>query len=495
MNATALNCARRGANGTLQARRASTSLRLFTFALLSLLSACSGPRPAGFASCGQFFYGYDATAHVVDNAKLENNSVLETRIQAVPVPANPAAPTADSELIKSLVQAIKEPVQRRIPTFNVLVLSGGGQWGAYGAGFLNGWAATDAMGPADDIEGPPPYIRRDEIDIVTGVSTGSMQAPLVLAGSAESSQIRAKANEALKNNYLDPNAAQLIRYRGMLGLVFGNSLYNVSNLEGNVRRTAAEYMTIYDQMPRRKRAYVGTTDIDNGVFYVADLRAIIDARPKALDLDQRSPCFAEAVLASGAAPMLFPPRYIGGKMLVDGATRFGLFSTIFLTHRDVIQAISESKLTLHVSVIVNGNQSAESYGFAPSQSTSSRQVIQGSLDNMLSQVYRDSVYRMEQDLQKYYPDNYYSRYTFVSNCDIAVASNQVMEGCPIADQSTDVLPECKGVQNQGRDLFNPAFMKCLYYIGYNRALKRQSAWNTITEIPYNPPAPVARRTP
>ena len=75
-----------------------------------------------------------------------------------------------------LREAIKGPVfkaESRPPGqdhLNVLVLSGGGQNGAFGAGFLNGLAQG-----ADDLSDL-------NFDIVTGISTGALQATFAFLG-------------------------------------------------------------------------------------------------------------------------------------------------------------------------------------------------------------------------------------------------------------------------------------------------------------------------
>src|SRR3546814_13258298 len=48
------------------------------------------------------------------------------------------------------------------PVIDLLVLSGGGDWGAFGAGVLKGWGR---------VSGP---MARPEFDAVTGVSTGAL---------------------------------------------------------------------------------------------------------------------------------------------------------------------------------------------------------------------------------------------------------------------------------------------------------------------------------
>lgn len=52
---------------------------------------------------------------------------------------------------------------------NYLSISGGGSDGAFGAGFLVGWTASG---------------KRPKFDVVTGISTGAMMAPLAFLGPA-----------------------------------------------------------------------------------------------------------------------------------------------------------------------------------------------------------------------------------------------------------------------------------------------------------------------
>ena len=56
---------------------------------------------------------------------------------------------------------------RTAASYDVLVLSGGGSDGAYGAGLLNGWTARGD---------------RPEFGLVTGISTGALIAPFAFLG-------------------------------------------------------------------------------------------------------------------------------------------------------------------------------------------------------------------------------------------------------------------------------------------------------------------------
>src|SRR4051812_12946702 len=61
------------------------------------------------------------------------------------------------------------------PKRSVLVLSGGGAYGAYSAGILVGWTQAGT---------------RPVFDVVTGISTGALIAPLAFLGSQYDSQLR-----------------------------------------------------------------------------------------------------------------------------------------------------------------------------------------------------------------------------------------------------------------------------------------------------------------
>ena len=78
---------------------------------------------------------------------------------------------AQSALRDTVIERlVRRAVRRGDRTIDVLMLSGGGQNGSFGVGFLRGWKqrATEPM---------------PEFDLVTGVSTGALQAPYALLGT------------------------------------------------------------------------------------------------------------------------------------------------------------------------------------------------------------------------------------------------------------------------------------------------------------------------
>ena len=83
----------------------------------------------------------------------------------------------------------------------VLVLSGGGMYGAYPAGVLKGWAASG---------------RRPRFDVVTGISTGALIAPFALLGP--------EYDATLERGYTSTTAADLYRLRLPPALLWSDSL-------------------------------------------------------------------------------------------------------------------------------------------------------------------------------------------------------------------------------------------------------------------------------
>ncbi|NIU87724.1 MAG: patatin-like phospholipase family protein, partial [Nitrosopumilaceae archaeon] len=70
---------------------------------------------------------------------------------------------------EDLILSVKQIPKDQLSTIqnSALLLSGGGSYGAFGAGFLNGWSRSGT---------------RPEFKLVTGISTGALIAPLAFVG-------------------------------------------------------------------------------------------------------------------------------------------------------------------------------------------------------------------------------------------------------------------------------------------------------------------------
>ena len=97
-------------------------------------------------------------------------------------------------------------------TIDLLVISGGGDWGAFGAGVLKGWWR---------VKGP---LARPQFDVVTGVSTGALIAPFAFLGDDASI-------ERIVQLYRNPQK-DIATSRGWLFFLPNNpSLYVLPGLE------------------------------------------------------------------------------------------------------------------------------------------------------------------------------------------------------------------------------------------------------------------------
>ena len=184
--------------------------------------------------------------------------------------------------------------RKRGHALNILSLSGGGQNGAFGAGFLNGWRENG---------------QRPQFDVVGGVSTGALLATHALLGTP--------ADDAtLEDLYTGTSKLDIYADRGIFGVLAGaDSLKDTAPL----RALIAKYVTA-ETLERVAAAYddnrllvVGTTNVDYGQTWVWNMSLIA----KAGDLE----LYRKVLLASASFPIVFPPVEIDGHLFVDGAAR------------------------------------------------------------------------------------------------------------------------------------------------------------------------------
>ena len=94
-------------------------------------------------------------------------------------------------------------------------MSAGGAWGAFSVGFLDGWGHNAGSDP------------RPAFDIVTGVSTGSMIAPIIFLN-------RQDDIERLRGVYRALTNEQVFTRRSFFGLLSSTSLYDTAPLRRQV---------------------------------------------------------------------------------------------------------------------------------------------------------------------------------------------------------------------------------------------------------------------
>lgn len=171
-----------------------------------------------------------------------------------------------------------------IPTSELLALSGGGQWGAFGAGVLKAWSESGT---------------RPEFAAVSGVSTGAIIAPFAFLGS--------EYDDTLTRIYSEYSTDNLLVTTIFSGLISGTALTDTTPF----REMIAKYVTqelleaIAAEHRQGRLLLVGTTNLDAGRPVIWNMGAIAaSGHPGALQL------FRDVIEASAAIPVAFPPQFI-----------------------------------------------------------------------------------------------------------------------------------------------------------------------------------------
>ena len=180
---------------------------------------------------------------------------------------------------------------------NILSISGGGQNGAFGAGFLIGWRESG---------------RRPAFDAVSGVSTGALLATHALLGTPEDDVV-------LEEMYTQVTSEDIFTTRSIFSLLFGaDSLLDTAPLRRLIAKhiTAKTLARVAEALEDKRFLLVGATNVDYDQTWVWNMSQI--AKDGKLEL------YRKVLLASASFPIMFPPVEIDGHLFVDGAARSNL---------------------------------------------------------------------------------------------------------------------------------------------------------------------------
>src|SRR5262245_61398141 len=134
----------------------------------------------------------------------------------------------------------------------VLALSGGGKYGAYAVGVLNGWTATG---------------RRPTFDIVTGVSTGALVSTFAFLGPQYDDHLRAL--------YTTLTTRDVVRRRPLYGLLGADAAYSSAPLARLIDAEVTDRLLaeVGAAHAARRRLFVATTNLDTARPVVWDMGA------------------------------------------------------------------------------------------------------------------------------------------------------------------------------------------------------------------------------
>jgi hypothetical protein len=202
--------------------------------------------------------------------------------------------------VKRLASSVS--LEKGVPVFEYLALSGGADDGAFGAGLLVGWSERGD---------------RPRFEVVTGVSAGALIAPYAFLGPGYDALL-----SELWNNF---DANSVVTPQVIAGLLGAPAITDSAPLRGLIAKHVDGRMLgrIAQEYRKGRLLMIGTTNLDAQRHVIWNMGAIAEAAardPHAAQL------FRDVLLASASVPGIFPPVHIkvraGGRvfeeMHVDG---------------------------------------------------------------------------------------------------------------------------------------------------------------------------------
>jgi predicted acylesterase/phospholipase RssA len=442
-----------------RSRRTNRFLRSFIiFAALVGLGACAHKRPQAALDC-----------------ELPAYKILPTSLhQEGPPQAGP--PTFSAVLSAALQRrrSITEAPARR----QVLMLSGGSQHGAFGAGFFRGLPIVP------------------EYDVVTAVSTGAlMSTPIFLANQnvPQDRQYPAYIKpdpklgtprhsnlEDLALAYSVSKEADLLRVRpfGFGSAVVSGSIASFAPLrrmlEGLISEETLKSVA-KEAREKDRKLFVGVTNLDDGYGYAIDLTELAAGAERAGTMQAARQCYIDALLASSSVPPGVAPVALRLKgqesidLFIDGGARYGIFF-------DQLGEVVTSGEPADVTVVVNGSLYGDRWkdkDNRPVKKWSVANVGFRAIDLLENQVYRLSVGDQEKWATR--PGSVL-RLAFISNEDLHTMLEDPDEWEFVKGQSCAAARESDRKQFAPVE-FHPTYMRCL--IDYGEARGSSDPWNKV----------------
>jgi predicted acylesterase/phospholipase RssA len=222
-------------------------------------------------------------------------------------------PDRDAKAIEELALKIYERQRKFTGKFaktpaHFLVISGGGDNGAFGAGLLAGWTA---------------HGDRPQFNLVTGISTGALTAPFAYLGS--------EYDSTLKQLYTQIESKDVFTKRGLLAAVADDAMTDTAPLKNMIARYFDQSMVekIAEEYGKGRLLLIATTNLDQARPVIWNIGAIAESRrPEARDL------IMKVLLASAAIPGMFPPVMfdveMNGKLYQEMHVDGGVMAQAFL---------------------------------------------------------------------------------------------------------------------------------------------------------------------
>lgn len=262
---------------------------------------------------------------------------------------------ASQDLIKKTIKYRKifkknaQSTQRdgnQVLSQNILVLSGGGANGAFGAGVLAGWTASG---------------QRPTFDVVTGASTGALIAPFAFLGP--------DYDETIYQLYATATRDTIYKPKILSGLISGSALSDTTSLKKQIDKHITPKLVeeIAHAFQKGRRLFIVTTHFDAMRPMFWDIGYIATHRK-----NDAVTLIRQVMLASASVPVLFPPVPISWEvngqqfteLHVDGGMTRSVFAYPSQLNIKALDQQENIKLDRKFYLIINGNSSL-AYAPAP----------------------------------------------------------------------------------------------------------------------------------
>jgi len=227
-----------------------------------------------------------------------------------------AAPSAYPAVERDTANAL-QTVSASLPAaptrpLNVLAVSGGGQYGAYGAGVLVGWTCSG---------------RRPEFDVVTGISSGALIASFAYLGP--------KYDPNLQRYFTTITTEDLFKYRPIpLHILRDKSLASSEPMQRLVDEVVTpEYMAdLRAAHATGRRLFMGTMDLHTRRLVVWDVGAIASGCEPDATLTMKKILLASSSISGLVPPVpidvvvngcLYTEQHVDGGGVAQTFVRFG----------------------------------------------------------------------------------------------------------------------------------------------------------------------------
>ncbi len=360
--------------------------------------------------------------------------------------ADADASRAEERTLRDTVVArlARRAITRPDHTVDVLLLSGGGQNGSYGVGFMRGWRARTDL--------PMP-----KFDLITAISTGALQAPFALLGTTA-------AVDTLTSLYR--NAADRIApsIDWWFWLRKTGGLVNTKRYDASIAHVVNATLrdSLRAQFAQDRQVVFGTTDLDISTGRTWDLRASLEGGDEGLARTRT------LLKAASAIPGIFPQVVYEGHVHSDG----GVVSNILtlLTYDDYASVVKRVRdagvtgpVTIRMWLIVNGWTTAAPVVINPA----SRKQINSRWSTLSFYMHQPQVIEGLENLAR--------------------AASTGIPGLSMQLKWT-AIPSELAVDPAANSLFDKAWMQRLEDLGTQRATGA-APWDTLYS-PYVRPVPI-----